>query len=228
MWRDFLGELGLELREPAADADIALAERELGAVWPKELRELLLETDGVFDEAGFAVVRPVRDIVSSTRDMWRLDNEQLYMTLRPHLFFAQEANGDEYFYRVVGDERDWDVFAWLHEDDSRTNYAFGMRAYVIARVEESRKGFDPDFDNATLDAFFDTLAFLALSGEDVVHPEAAARQLESVAAALRAAPESQRRSFAGRAQGLAIKPQDPARAEFFTNVSRGFGLFPES
>ena len=94
------------------------------------------------------------------------------------------------------------------------------------RVEETRKEFDPDFDYAMLDAFFDCLAFLALSSGDTVDPDAAVRQLEAAAAALQAGPDDQKRSFAGRAQGLASKERDEARAAFFRSVSRDFDLFP--
>lgn len=55
MWRPFL-TLGLQLREPATEAAIATAERELVAVVAKELRELMLATDGVLDDYGHATV----------------------------------------------------------------------------------------------------------------------------------------------------------------------------
>ena len=229
-WTPFLAGLGLDVREPADEAAIAAAERVLGSTWPDELRELLLATDGVFDEYGTAVVHPVAGIVRTTRSMWQLDAEHLYMAFRPHLFIGDEGNGDGYLMRVLGEDPggETDVYAWSHEDDSRAHYAYGMRSYVVTRVEEARRASDAGFDNATLDAFLDTLAFLALSDDAVVGPEAAVRQLEAVAAALRAAPEDQRRSFAGRAQGLAAEERDPARAEFFGNVSRDLGLFGEA
>ena len=226
MWRDFVSQHGLRPNGPARESDIAAAERALGCGWPRELRELLLATDGVLDEHGGALVRPVADIVVATRQMWALDGEGLYMAFSPHVFFGQEANGDEYFFRSLGADATEDIFAWSHEDDSRSNYAYDLRTYVANRVEESRRAFDPEFEYATLDAFLNCLAFVALSGDDTVRPDAAVRELESVAAALRAAPEVQRRAFAGRAQGLAAKEPDEARAGFFRTVSTDLGLFP--
>ena len=228
MWRELIAGHGLRLGEPAREADLAAAERELGFAWPRGLRELLLEADGALDDHGFAVVRPVADIVHATRQMWRLDTEGLYMAFSPHLFFGQEANGDEYFFRILGEDATDDIFAWHHEDDSRVEYGHDLRVYVDRRLEESRSRFDPEADYATLDAFLDCLAFLALSEDPAVDDDAAVRQLESVAARLRAAPEEQRRAFAGRAQGLAATARDASRAAFFTGVSRDLGLFPET
>ena len=228
MWRAWLSRQDLRLTEPASEAEIAAAERDLGCAWPQELRELLLESDGVRDEYGGAVVRSARDVVIATRQMWALDAEGLYMAFSPHLFFGQEANGDEYFFRIVGDDALDDVFAWSHEDDERLNYAQDIRSYVSSRLEETRARFDPAFDNATLDSFLDCLAFLALSDDRAVDRGATGRQMESVAARLRAAPEEQRRAFAGRCQGLAAQERDVARAAFFGGLGRDLNLFPDA
>jgi len=228
MWSELIAEHGLRHGEPAREADIAAAERELGFAWPHGLRALLLEADGVLDDHGFALVRPVADIVHATRQMWRLDSERLYMAFSPHLYFGQEADGDEYFFRTLGEHATDDIFVWRHEDDSRVQYGHDLRAYVDHRLEEFRSGPDPEVGFATLDALLDCVAFLALDEEPAVDDKSAVRQLELVAARLRAAPDEQRLAFATRAQDLAAKARDPSRAAFFASVSRDLGLFPEA
>lgn len=94
MWRPLLTERGLERREPATAAAIAAAERELGAGWPTGLRELPLETNGVFGDCGDAIVHPSEAIVRRRREMWPLDAEQLNVAFRPRAGLVPDAGTD--------------------------------------------------------------------------------------------------------------------------------------
>jgi fermentation-respiration switch protein FrsA (DUF1100 family) len=71
-WRQLLGaDDGYELR-PGATADVvAVAEAALGVVFPDDLREVYLASDGVFDRPGqWFVIWPLSEVVTRNRQAW--------------------------------------------------------------------------------------------------------------------------------------------------------------
>ena len=144
MWRKYLLELdvGLELAEPASAEAVARAERELGVNFPAELRELLLESDGVMDEYGTELVWPVERILDDN-SMFRgtPDFADLYMPFDALLFFGDSGGGDQWAFTVLaGEVRKSDVFVWDHENDSRTWAAGSLRTFCGQRFVEEPEG----------------------------------------------------------------------------------------
>jgi hypothetical protein len=72
-WRRLLASIdGLELQLPVDPAHIANAERRLGLALPREVRELYLATDGVYDGPGqWFVMWRLDDLVTRNLAAWR-------------------------------------------------------------------------------------------------------------------------------------------------------------
>jgi len=68
-------------------------------------------------------------------------------------------------------------------------------------------------------SLLDLLAFLELSGQDAVHPDAAANMLEAVGTRLDSLSAGDRVELLACAKRMADETRDPERARFF----RGFG-----
>lgn len=107
------------------------AERRLGHELPGDLRDLLIETDGVTGAFAQRVVWSLQQIVD---DNLAFRSEpafrELYMPFDSLLFFADPGNGDQFAFRLVSVLWDRDVFAWDHENDSRTWVAGSFTQYL--------------------------------------------------------------------------------------------------
>jgi cell wall assembly regulator SMI1 len=117
---------------PASEEHLKVAERELGVHLPRELRELLGESDGVQGEYELALVWPLERIVRDNL-AFRANAEfaELYMPFDHLLFFADAGNGDQFAHAILaGEVRRPDVFVWNHEDDSRTWVAPDILTYL--------------------------------------------------------------------------------------------------
>lgn len=75
-----------------------------------------------------------------------------------------------------------------------------------------------------MQALADQAAFLALSGNDVVNPDAAVAQLELLGALLQALSPDERRVFIGFCRELAESERDPERGEFFESLPENLGM----
>lgn len=135
MWRDFLQSLGEEVtfHNPAGVYHLDEAESKLGVKLPVELRELLRESNGVEGEYGLGLVWSIDRIVQSNMEL--RTNQELdsaYMPFTHLLFFADAGNGDQFAYAISasGEIRCHDIYAWNHEDDSRTAIAPTLKAYL--------------------------------------------------------------------------------------------------
>ena len=131
MWRERIAEWTPDVayRDGASEAAIRECEEALGQKLPKDLTELLRETDGVGDEFGGGLVWPVARIRQDNL-AFRANSAfaKLYMPFEPLLFFADAGNGDQFAF-VVRD-RPADVFVWDHENDSRSWVAPGLATYL--------------------------------------------------------------------------------------------------
>ena len=144
MWREYLLDLGsgVNLAAPASPEAIARAEQGLGVELPAELRELLLETDGVTDEYGTELLWPVERILDDN-SMFRgnPDFADLYMPFDALLFFGDSGGGDQWAFTVLaGRVRRPDVFLWNHENDSRSWAAPSLRRFLRQRLEGGSEG----------------------------------------------------------------------------------------
>ena len=73
-WRQLLGaDDGYELCAGAAAAEVGAAEAALGVVFPAQLREVYLASNGVFDRAGqWFVIWPLAEVVVRNGEAWSL------------------------------------------------------------------------------------------------------------------------------------------------------------
>jgi hypothetical protein len=107
-WQQLLGaDDGYELC-PGVTADVvAAAEAALGVVFPDDLREVYLASDGVFDRAGqWFVIWPVSEVVTGNRQAWSLEDSPARRGL---VGFGDDGTGAPFCVRRDGGGG---VFAW--------------------------------------------------------------------------------------------------------------------
>jgi SMI1-KNR4 cell-wall len=131
MWRERILRWTDEatFRDPASDEAILACEAALGQRLPRDLADLLRETNGVEGEYGLGLIWPIERIREDNL-MFRLSTDfaGLYMPFEPMLFFADAGNGDQFAF-VIRD-RPADVFVWDHETDSRSMVAPNLATYL--------------------------------------------------------------------------------------------------
>jgi cell wall assembly regulator SMI1 len=136
MWTDLIRRLydDAVFAEPASDEQIDQIEQRLGQNVPRELRELLAETDGVQAEYGSGLVWSAQEIIKQNREFREsAEFAQLYMSFSQLMFFGDNGGGDQFAYvRVPGDRND--IFAWDHETDARQWIAMSLADYVERRA----------------------------------------------------------------------------------------------
>ncbi|MFJ3091605.1 SMI1/KNR4 family protein [Streptomyces sp. NPDC086838] len=105
----------------------------LGHPLPTDLTALLRETNGIEDEYGDGLVWSAERLAVENRTL-RGDAQfaTLYMPFDPLLFFADAGNGDLFALLSTIDRPD--VFAWNHENDSRTWVAPNLATYLDWRL----------------------------------------------------------------------------------------------
>ncbi|MFI8326889.1 SMI1/KNR4 family protein [Streptomyces sp. NPDC085529] len=138
MWREAALEAfpGAGFRSPAQVGALAEAEHRLERGLPAELRQLLLESNGVIGHTAVDTVWSVERIVDQNL-LFRSDSSfaQLYMPFDALLFFGDNGGGDQFAF-VQTPERP-DIFVWEHETDSRRWVARDLRDYLGRSLAES-------------------------------------------------------------------------------------------
>jgi hypothetical protein len=141
MWRELISKhcSACVFRAGVADRALHEAERSLGIALPLELRSLLSDTDGVEGEYGLSLVWPLDRIVEDNlRFRSQAVFRKLYMPFDALLFFADAGNGDQFAFCILdGEVRRSDVYAWDHEDDSRSWLAGSLRSYIDGQLSGS-------------------------------------------------------------------------------------------
>lgn len=140
MWRELTQELKLTARYPlevefadrVGEDQIKVLEMELGTELPKDLKSLLLESNGISDEYGLGIIWSIEEISQYNREMRTLPHYvEYYMPFNDMLFFADAGNGDRFAFPIVhGKVKEETIFAWNHENDSRWEVAFSLRSYL--------------------------------------------------------------------------------------------------
>ena len=124
MWRERIFDVcsTATFRAPCSPEEIDQIEQSLSITLPPELRGLLDETDGVVGEYGLNLIWPAERIAKDNLQFRTYpDFRTLYMPFDSLLFFGDAGNGDQFAFPVLdGEIRRKDIFAWNHEDDSRT------------------------------------------------------------------------------------------------------------
>jgi hypothetical protein len=136
MWIQKVRDLLPEARfgGPAASEAIDRCREVLAVELDEDLRALLAEADGIEDEYGGGLIWPVERIIADNQ-MFRTnpDFAEIYMPFDALLFFADAGNGDQFPF-VLRDGRK-DIFAWDHENDSRTWVAPNLAKYLTWWLE---------------------------------------------------------------------------------------------
>ena len=115
-WRQLLSaDDGYELRPGAAASEVAAAEAALAAVFPADLRQLHLASDGVFDRTGqWFVIWPLPEIVTHNRAAWSQGDSPARREL---VGFGDDGTGTPFCVPRDGSNG---VFAWSAIDGAAT------------------------------------------------------------------------------------------------------------
>ena len=106
------GDDGCELRPPAVVGEVAAAEAALAAVFPEDLRQVYLVSDGVFDRPGqWFVIWPLREVVARNRQAWLWGDSLARQGL---VGFGDDGAGAPF---CVPRDGSSGVFAWSAVDD---------------------------------------------------------------------------------------------------------------
>jgi hypothetical protein len=128
-----------EFREPASDEQLASLERALGVQLPQDLRELLLEFDGVTAHYGAGVIWPSSEIQRQNQSFrTEADFKELFMPFDHLLLFGEDGGGDLFAYAIQADGRIHrrDIFRWNHESDERLWSANCLEIFFERRAFE--------------------------------------------------------------------------------------------
>ncbi|HEX7643273.1 MAG TPA: SMI1/KNR4 family protein [Burkholderiaceae bacterium] len=129
-------------QEHASPADATLiqaAEHNLGIMFPAQLRDLLLECDGVTARYGSKAVWTVSEIQRCNNEFRNTKTfHELYMPFDHLLFFGDDVNGDQFAFAIHPDGQIHkpDIYCWDHETDSRIWFASDMKQYLEKRLAQ--------------------------------------------------------------------------------------------
>ena len=131
MWNEALAAISglVTTGRPASPAALDDASNRLGHPLPTELAALYQEVSRVQGEFELGLVWPIERVVKENLALREdADLARLYMPFDALLFFGDAGNGD--LFGLVPHTGRPDVFAWNHEDDSRTWVAPGLAKYL--------------------------------------------------------------------------------------------------
>ncbi|MFC0213752.1 SMI1/KNR4 family protein [Paenibacillus chartarius] len=133
MWVEFFKGVSEDctFHNPASLNEIAKVEEQLSAVLPQQLKEILLETNGLKGCYDLGLIWSIDEIMNENM-RYRDDYfKEHYMPFDNLIFFADSGIGDLFCFPVLGKGacKD-DVFVWNHENDSRQWVAPTISKYV--------------------------------------------------------------------------------------------------
>lgn len=134
MWKEYIQSLdaGCKFQPPATEEQIAEVEAYLSVPLPEELRQLLLESNGVESENGDSIVFSTKGIFGTNEEM-RNDKEfaELFMPFDNLLFFADDIGGNFFGYGITkcGIVTDM-IFCWDHDSDNRLSVHWKLKPYL--------------------------------------------------------------------------------------------------
>jgi SMI1-KNR4 cell-wall len=134
MWVEFLQKLHApcEFASPVAPERLGVAEERLRVVLPRDLKSLLLESDGVHGEYGPGLLWSLDRIQHDNFDFRSNPAfKDLYMPFDNLLFIADAGNGDQFAYGIKASGRIEapDIYVWSHENDGRIWCAPDLRTF---------------------------------------------------------------------------------------------------
>lgn len=131
MWNEAFAAISglVTTGRPASPAALDDASNQLGQLLPTELAALYQEVGAVQGDYEFELVWPIERVVKENLALREdADLARLYMPFDALVFFGDAGNGD--LFGLVPHTGRPDVFAWNHEDDSRTWVAPGLAKYL--------------------------------------------------------------------------------------------------
>jgi len=104
---------------PATTEELLTTEQRLGHKLPDELRQLLLESNGIQGDAYGLGLLWTAERIAEDNLLFRQnpDFAELYMPFEGLLFFADSGGGDQFGIKLSGIN---EVYLWDHESDNRT------------------------------------------------------------------------------------------------------------
>lgn len=140
MWREFTQSLAPLVQRPieirfadgTSEEQLTIVEIELDIALPKDLRDLLYESNGVRDQYGWRIVWSAEEISQYNREMrTQPQYTNSYMSFADMLFFADTGTGDRFAFPILqGKVKTTRVYAWTAGDDSRIAVAFSLKSYL--------------------------------------------------------------------------------------------------
>ena len=132
MWKDLIQNIstGCIYGEPASIEDIEVLEKLFSIQIPKELRNLLYETNGINDSYGYSLIWSIEKI---TRENLNLGErlEDVYLPFNNLLFFADARNGDMVGYSISDRSiKQNDIYLWNHRNNEQTQIAPSLNDFV--------------------------------------------------------------------------------------------------
>jgi hypothetical protein len=134
MWKSLVEQLTSDcsFSRPASPAEVAAVESILHIELPADLKDLLLESNGMFANYGTHLIWSTDEI--REHNLFFRNDPGLgdrCMPFDPLLFFADAGNGDQFAFVITrGVIKRPDVFLWDHETDSRSFYAPSLQRYL--------------------------------------------------------------------------------------------------
>ncbi len=134
MWRELIEALNPNhtFFDAATSEQISDLENEVAVKLPEELRNLLLESNGIWGEYQLGLIWSTEEIQKRNLEMRTLKTyKDIYMPFDNLLFIADAGNGDLFAYTIIqGEISRADIFAWSHENDSRIWVAPSLEKYL--------------------------------------------------------------------------------------------------
>jgi hypothetical protein len=134
MWKQLIAELNQDHQffPPATETNLSEAEKKLGALFPRDLRALLAESNGVLGPIGLGLLWPVDEIAQANLDF--RSNEDFrgrFASFDQLLFFGDSGTGDQFAYVLKTDRvQDPAIIEWDHETDRRVGVAATLEEYI--------------------------------------------------------------------------------------------------
>ena len=128
--------------EPTTETRLAALEQTLNVHLPEDLRQLLLEFDGLIADLDAEVVWSVAQIERQNQQFRREKSfRDLYMPFDHLLFFGEDGGGDQFAFAIQadGEIHNPDIFRWEHETDARSWYARGLEQFFERRFSREKE-----------------------------------------------------------------------------------------
>lgn len=143
-WKEYIAQLNVtrtntsfHLNTPVPDNLLSTLKEQFSLVeLPGELLQLYSQTNGIDETLGgqkiSELVWPIERVMETNKSYRsNSDFKELYMSFDQLLFVADAGNGDMFGYSTLNGKFDrWDIFAWNHENDSRTWIAPDLKTFV--------------------------------------------------------------------------------------------------